>query len=222
MKWAYSVKQKGKAALLLALVLVLVLAKNMLDSRYVRQLGTSFAAVYEDRLLVESYIFQLSGHLYQKKMTVDNYHQVKDFGLLQDKLSTSNAAIATLLQDYEKTQLTLEESRHFKALKQNMAAIQALETGFLARVVAGQETSAAQPQMDSQYNLAAGHLNQLSHIQVTEGKRLRDQSKQIIAGSTILTQFEIVLIICIGVMILMLVFASKSKISKIPQKPMLN
>lgn len=208
--------------MLLALVLVLVLAKNMLDSKYVRQLGTSFAAVYEDRLLVESYIFQLSGHLYQKKMTVDNYYQVKDYALLQDKLTSSNAAISTLLQDYEKTQLTQDESRHFSALKQNMAAIQALETGFLTKAAAGQETPGGQRQMDAQYTLASGHLNQLSHIQVAEGKRLSEQSKQIVAGSTILTQFELVLIICIGVMILMLVFASKSKISKFPQKPMLN
>jgi hypothetical protein len=222
MKWVYSIKQKGKAALLLALVLGLVVVKNIVDSRYVRQLGSSFAAVYEDRLLVESYIFQLSGHLYQKKMTLDKYHLAEDFALLRDNLTTSNEAIATLLQDYEKTQLTPAEARHFGALKQSVAAIQALEYSYLARLGEGKAASAAPSQLENHHRLAAGYLSQLSHIQVAEGKRLRDQSKRIIAGSTILTQFEVALLICIGVMILMLVFASKSAIPKFKQKAILN
>lgn len=222
MKWAYSIKQKTKAAMLLALVLVAVLGKNLLDSKNVKDLGNSFAAVYEDRLLVESYIFQLSGHMYQKKMTLDNCARGEDLSLVQDKLKGNNAAIVGLLQAYEKTQLTPKEEEHFTALKQDMTQIQKLETQYLRQHAMGPEVLLAKTQLDAHYGNAADHLDQLSHIQVAEGKRLNELSKQIMAGSAILTQFEIVLLIGIGVMIQMLVFASKSQFSKIKQKPMLN
>ncbi|MGV3538515.1 MAG: MCP four helix bundle domain-containing protein [Rufibacter sp.] len=217
MKWAYSVKQKTKAAFLLALVMVLVIAKNMMDSRNVSQLGSSFATVYEDRLLVESYIFQLSGHLYQKKMMLDNCSQGQDQGL-RDKINIHNVAITTLLQDYEKTKLTPAEAQFFQDFKQNMQEIKRLELSFLSGAPAGM----AKQQMDAQYSLAAGNLNQLSSIQVSEGKLLSDQSKQIIAGSTLLTQFEVALLICIGIMIQAIVFASKSILPKKSRMPSLN
>ncbi len=207
----------------MAVVLVLVLAKNMMDSKNVTKLGSSFAAVYEDRLLVESYIYQLSGHLYQKKMLVDNsFYAETDHGLLPEKLMGNNSAILGLLEKYEKTELTRDEARYFSAFKQNLQELRALENQFVLQPAVGQERLQAKNLMDAQYREAASHLNYLSHIQVAEGKRLNEQSKQIIAGSAILTQFEFALIIAIGVMIQMLVFASKSKLSKFPQNPMLN
>ena len=222
MKWSYSVKQKSKAAFLLAGVLVLVLVKNMLDSSNVSKLGNSFAAVYEDRLLVESYIYQLSGHLYQKKMMVDNCASGENVDLLQEKLNAHNGKINTLLLDYGKTRLTPAEATYFSSFQQSMAHIRELETRYLQTQESGRAGGQTKHQIDRQYGVAANQLNQLSHIQVAEGKRLNDQSKQIIAGSTILTQFELVLIIGIGIMIQMLVFASKSKLSTFPQNPMLN
>ncbi|WP_205500107.1 MCP four helix bundle domain-containing protein [Rufibacter psychrotolerans] len=222
MKWAYSIKQKTKAAFLIAIVLGLVLSKNLLDSNNVNQLGSSFSAVYEDRLLVESYIYQLSGHLYQKKMLVDNCYYTDNAASLQDQLLAKNTAIATLLQTYETTDLTEAEAKYFGALKQTMDKIRNLENQYLARQGTGQEMAQAKALMDAQYSLAASHLNQLSGIQVEEGKRLNEKSKKIIAGSTILTNFELVVVVGLGIMIQMLILASKSKLSKFPQKPMLN
>ncbi|MFA1773452.1 MCP four helix bundle domain-containing protein [Rufibacter glacialis] len=216
-------KHKTKAALLLALVLVLVLAKNFMDSKNVSKLGTSFASVYEDRLLVESYIYQLSDHLYQKKMMVDkNFYAAEDSGL-PTRLKEKNAAISELLVAYEKTQLTETEATYFSSLKQNLQELSTLEQKYLLQPGTEQEQRAlAKHRMDGQYAQATNHLHQLSGIQVAEGKRLNEQTKRIIAGSSILTQFELVLIIAIGVMIQMLVFASKSKLSKFPQNPILN
>ncbi|MBA9079389.1 MCP four helix bundle domain-containing protein [Rufibacter quisquiliarum] len=218
MKWAYSIKQKTKAALLLAVVMVLVIAKNMMDSRHVSQLGDSFSSVYEDRLLVESYIFQLSGHLYQKKMTVDNCSSQGNTSGLREKISIHNAAITTLLHAYAKTKLTPAEAQCFEKFKQNMAAIKQLELSYLAAPSGG----LAKRQMDAQYSLAAGNLEQLSGIQVSEGKALSDQTKRIIAGSALLTQFELGVLICLGLMIIAIVLASKSMMPKKPQMPSLN
>lgn len=222
MKWAYSIEQKTKAALLLALVMVLVIAKNMMDSRNVSQLGSSFSSVYEDRLLVESYIFQLSGHLYQKEMMVANCSSQGMDTTLRDKINGHNIAILALLQDYEKTKLTPAEASFFQAFKQNMAQIRALEVSYLTVVSETNEQGRIQAQMDDQYSRAARNLERLSNIQVSEGKLLNDKSKQIMAGAALLTQCEMALLICIGVIIQMIIFASKSVLPKKTQMPWLN
>ncbi|MFC6997020.1 MCP four helix bundle domain-containing protein [Rufibacter roseus] len=222
MKWAYSLRRKTKVAVLLALVMVLVLAKNLIDSKNVSQLGNSFAAVYEDRLLVESYIFQLSNHLYSKKMLVDNCSNQGDYSKLYNQLIHHNTAINALILDYGKTELTEAESVRFAAFKRNMSEISRLELSYLQNEAVEVEMAHGKQLMDAQYSVAAGNLEQLSKIQVAEGKRLNEKSKEIIAGSTILTQFELVLIICLGLVIQILIFASKSVLPKFPQKPMLN
>jgi hypothetical protein len=66
MKWIYRIQQKLPIAFLLAIILAGVFIKNMVERNSVSDLGDSFASVYEDRLLVESYIYQLSDRLYKK------------------------------------------------------------------------------------------------------------------------------------------------------------
>jgi hypothetical protein len=83
MKWAFTIRQKAKAALILGVVFMLILTKNWLDERNVAKLGISFASVYEDRLVVESYIYQLSDRLYQKKSLLDNCSSQESFRHLQ-------------------------------------------------------------------------------------------------------------------------------------------
>ncbi|WP_190300274.1 MCP four helix bundle domain-containing protein [Rufibacter hautae] len=214
-------KHKTKAALLLAVVMVLVLAKNTLDNKTVTKLGSSFATVYEDRLLVESYIYQLSGHLYQKKMLVDNSFYAGNDGKLASGLQENNKAIATLLTEFGKTELTHAEARYLAAFNQNHQALQALENQYLQQV-GGEAAQPAKQKLDAKFQLATNYLNHLSRIQVAEGKRLNDSTKQMMAGSEVLTQLAFVLVISIGIMIQVLIFASKSKFSKFPQNPMLN
>ncbi|WP_210488188.1 MCP four helix bundle domain-containing protein [Rufibacter aurantiacus] len=221
MRWVYSLKHKTKAALLLAIIMVLVLAKNTLDNKTVTKLGTSFATVYEDRLLVESYIYQLSGHLYQKKMLLDNSFYAGNDGKLSLGLKENNTAIATLLTEFGKTELTQSEARYLSAFNQNHRALQTLENQYL-KELGGQGAKPAKQKLDARFQLATNYLNHLSSIQVAEGKRLNDSTKQMMAGSAVLTQLAFVLVIGIGIMIQVLIFASKSKLSKFPQNPMLN
>src|SRR5688572_32281804 len=110
MKWAFTIRQKVKAAFILGLVFLLVFAKNWYDERKVAELGNSFASVYEDRLVVEGYIYQLSDHLYQKKIMLDNCSNQENLTNLRAKFGEHNAAIHGLIQNYEKTRLTETEN----------------------------------------------------------------------------------------------------------------
>lgn len=217
MKWTYTIKQKLTVAILLTVVLGSVLLKNIIDSRNVSQLADSFSSVYEDRLVVEGYIYKLSAHLYQKKIMVDNCLRVGDPDL-QQKIAAHHFAISALITEYERTKLTDQESVFFSEFKNNIAALQTLEEMYLNDLVAATIPHA----LNEKFIDAAANLHQLSLIQLSEGKALRENSLRIAAGSSMLTNIELVIIIGIAAIIQMLIFASDSLRSKFFQRSELN
>jgi len=220
MKWIYAIQQKAQVAFLLALVLFGVFVKNVLDRNNVTHLGDSFSSVYKDRLLVESYIYKLSDQLYQKQILFDQCSlQQNDMDQLSLIIGKHNATINTLIQEYEKTKLTDQESVAFASFKKSISQMAALESQYLH---AQTDFATTNVYLDQQFISAASQLEQLSSIQIAEGKSMADQSIRIVAGSSILTQFELAMIIIIGLIIQALIFASNSLTPKTFQNHQLN
>lgn len=223
MRWSYSLQQKTKITFWSALILILIFVKNWIDKSNVTTLDTTFSSVYEDRLMAESYIFRLSEQLYQKELLLSSEGTLHKSTLLSNHLSQHNNSINSLILDYEKTQLTDEESFYFKQLKLNLDALERLEKPFIQSLEnQHQEISGIPAQMEEQFKVASFNLNKLSSIQIKEGKLLKDQSSRIVAGSTLLSQFELVVIVGLGILIQVLIFASRSTVPKTPQRYQLN
>ncbi len=220
MKWIYLIQQKAQVAFLLALVLFGVFVKNVLDRNNVADLGDSFSSVYKDRLLVESYIYKLSDQLYQKQILFDQCSQQQSdrdqFSLI---IGRHNATINSLIQEYEKTKLTDQESIYFDAFKENINQMETIESQYLQSYT---DFATVNTSMDHQFRIAGDYLEQLSSIQIAEGKSMADRSIRIVAGSSILTQFELAMIIIIGLIIQALIFASNSLTPKTLQNHQLN
>jgi oligoribonuclease (3'-5' exoribonuclease) len=215
MKWLYTFKHRVKAAFLLAIIVLLVSTKNIWDKSNVVELGNSFSSVYEDRLLVESYIYALSDHLYRKQIGMETC----DESATRDNTQARNNAIASILTDYEKTKFTAEEHLHFTQLKlhiHEMINIEAQSAGDAGL------PDPAKKELDTQFTAAINDLHHLSAIQVLEGKVLNDNSRKIMAGSALLTRFELVVLICIGLLIQAMIFTSNSFTPKMPQRSDLN
>ncbi|MGH1434084.1 MAG: MCP four helix bundle domain-containing protein [Lewinella sp.] len=221
MKWAYSIQQKIKAAVLLAIVCVIVLVTNLLGRWQMDKLSDSFSSVYKDRLVVESYIYLISDHLYQKKLTIDHCAELADSDL-RSEIGDHNTAISQLLLSYEKTLLTEEEEACFLGFKANVAALEGLEDQYLQLSSEEAEYTAVLNLLNEHFDLASANLRQLSLIQIKEGKMLNDQSQRIAKGSYIVTSFEMVILICIAIILQMLVLASRPAISQKWQKGSLN
>jgi hypothetical protein len=217
MKWAYSFRERTKAALLLAGVLALVFMVSLMERRNVSKLGTSFSSVYEDRLVVESYIYKFSDYLYKKKLLADACSQNGQTEQLHKTIGLHNEAIVSMIQNYEKTKLTEEESVLFAAFKKDMYAIMEVEVNLEKSGL-----NEVKPVFDEKVNNALMHLNHLSAIQLSEGQLLNENSKRIIAGSEVLTQFEMAVLIIIGLLIQVLIFTSKSVQPRMPQVRDLN
>ena len=210
MKWAYSIRRKISAALLLTAIFILLFVKNLVDSNNVAQLGNSFSSVYEDRLVVESYIYRMSEHLFRKKFMLDTCSSAASAARIEPVVAEYNARIAALIADYEKTKLTDAERMYFQRFKQNIADLKAYEASYFLN--AGEDdASRARGMINAEFNQASTNLDQLSSIQLSEGKILNERSKKIVAGSSILTRLEIGILIAIALMVLVLVFESTSR-----------
>ena len=222
MKWAFGIRRKISAALLLAAIFVLIFVKNLVDSRHVTQLGASFSSVYEDRLMVESYIYRLSGHLFRKKIMIDSSVSKVAAAGIKPLIERHNEAICHIIGEYEKTKLTKDEATVFVSFKTNISHLAALEEAYFSNIARGRDLMTERSLINSEFNKASVNLAHLSSIQLSEGKILNDNSRKIVAGSSLLTQFEMGILIAIGIMIMVLVFESSAVFSKSTQKQSLN
>lgn len=191
MKWTYSIPEKFKASLLLTGVIVVILLNNLSERTNSRQLKSAFESIYEDRLMAESYILELSEQLHDIENKLDNQKsispiQVDEFIHELDQISLR----------YLDTKLTDEEEVHFVKFE----AI-SWEIGFGLR---------EGKNVDKQISAAFVELKELSTIQVKEAQKIMGQTGRIFSTGSISSQFEIALLIIAALFVQAIMFASKT------------
>ncbi|SEG50116.1 MCP four helix bundle domain-containing protein [Algoriphagus boritolerans] len=203
MKWTYSIPDKFKASLLLTGVIVIILFNNLSERTNTRQLKSAFESIYEDRLMAESYILELSEELHEIENRLDNQgsispFQVDDYFQKLDQISLR----------YLNTKLTEEEEVHFVKFEEITWDIaNGLREG---------------TNVERQILAAFVELKELSQIQLKEAQKLMGQTGRIFSTGSLYSQFEIALLIIAGLFVQAILFASKTvkAISKVP--PQLN
>ncbi len=220
MKLIQNNKQKFYATLLLGFVLGLILWNNTVERKTIKELQNSFHAIYEDRLLAETYVFQLSEHLHQKLDLLENpsLNENSDTELnlsLDFKIEQLNLL-------YASTKLTAEEEIVFESFKNNINDLQLLETQMHLSGEAKQANAADIKSFKSQVLTSLILLSELSEIHIIEGKKIIDEAKLSIKGSNLTSELEMGIIIIIAIIMQMLILSSKPVISPIEQKSSLN
>lgn len=202
----------------IALVLGLMAACGWLVRQYVHDMEALMSTVVEDRLFVESYIYDLSGHLHRKRelMHACPGPEVPDF---RSELRVHDDRIAALMAEYERTRFTEEETAAFRQLTDELARIRQAEGRILeGELVAGGGLAA----LDQSYWIASRHLDHLSAIQVKEGRKHFDLSRRRAAGSSLLGYLEVILLIGLGMLLHALLRHIRPIPSKLVQQPGLN
>lgn len=220
MKWTYSIHQKTTAAVLFAAIFAVIFIVNRIENNKVNELGISMNSVYQDRLMVENYIFQLSALLYEKKILLD---QCTGSSYNEDQqlyLNNQNQAIAHLILNYENTELTELEATLFSDLKKQVEQIKEQEQLYLQSK--SNSSDVENIALAESFKSANYLLSDLSNVQIKVGKTVNERSQQLVAGSTLLTSFEMAVLIVIGLLIHALLFASKSVMKKVIGQPNLN
>lgn len=220
MKWAYLIKYKLKAAAILLVIMATILAGNLYERRNFNTLDKSISSIYQDRLMPATYIYELSNHLYEKRLLQEHYAEYTP-AELQQKTLTHDAAIAALLQDYEKTYLTDEESKHWAELKHSLHNYNRQYDIALANM--SKETPAINSvQLNNNFNEMMIRLDALSKIQAGIGHTIEKDSHAIVTGSVLPAYLENSLLIILGIICIVLFSVSDNRILRNMQHSSLN
>lgn len=210
MKWTFPIKHKMRAALVFASIFALLLGKNVLEKERVHELSDSFNTVYEDRLVVEKYIYQLSTLIYKNRLILDDCTRGENTDQALFAIGENNREISTIVDAYSGTVLTSREAEVFTLLKSDLERMVVLEDELNHRIAGGGEGSLeAQYAYHHIFDDASAHLNELSNIQIAIGKEIRDNSRQVVAGTDAWNRFEITLLIVFGLITQVLLFSAR-------------
>jgi len=196
MKWAYKLKGKMTAAVLLFFVLGMILLNNLKEQNNSEEINKVVTSIYNDRLVVESYIFQYSEHLHKIIEIIDSeqYREKEK----QERVASIIPQIGVLNEAYAKTHLTTDEAVNFTKF-----------VGLCGSI--GSHSNAGDLDSTRQYSKEAVlMLKALSSIQVSEAKMLMTNVNQLFSSVSLSSQFEMVFLIVIAFIIQVLVFASRT------------
>lgn len=200
---------KTKAAFILLLVMVIILLSNFNTLHNSKKTNEDINAIYNDRLVVEHYIFQYANELHSIKANAIQ-PQLNDTQKMEG-IAIALGNIQTIDKLYSKTVLTPSEESFFKSFLSSCIAIKE------------QNRNKNWAQIADSSNQALQTLEQLSDLQIKEGKSKLDHSTAIHNGNSSLGELEIALLVILTGITTYLLLAKKNKIKiKIPEAPSLN
>lgn len=197
------------AAGLLFAVMLTVLLTNFGERNESAKINNAISSIYKDRFIVESYIFQYSTNLQKIVEIIDN--DDNNPIAAKPQIDAILANIEHLHDAYKKTEFTDKEAQHFTKL-----------VNICQQIHMGYQTEQFH-QVKNSIKEATLTLNALSAIQISEAQAQMSTISQLFSATSVYSQFEIVVLIIIGLLIQALIFASKTLTAKqLPQQSQLN
>jgi hypothetical protein len=216
MKKIFQIPYKGKIAILLLALGAIELFSCTTFNNNIAEMGNSFSEVYSDRVVAQYQLYQLADKIHERKLRIldqANIHNEFKYGLASETHA--------IIDDYEKTKFTVQETDIYREFKGSLQSISILEKKYLIA-----ESPLVKSNLLNEYNqLLSGslaQLDELSQIQLARAGNLNEGSKKIVSLSSLLNQFDYILVIAILIAIHALIFASRSTIPKFNQKHSLN
>jgi len=221
MKWTYSIKQKMTAAIILGAVIGVTMLTNLVERNRFQSLDKSLETLYEDRLMAESYLFQISENLHLQEELI--WACVSDKGHVGYSPDTDVASLRSerqeVMQKYHATYLTDEEAVELNHLQ-----------GALNRLDDFEHTLNESAEADEAYleeyeaitHDAFSALHALSDIQTEVGANVQQESHKMILGSISFSHFEMIILLVLAIIIQGLVFSSKSLVAATSKKHPIN
>ncbi|HRO43252.1 MAG TPA: MCP four helix bundle domain-containing protein [Flavipsychrobacter sp.] len=222
MKWAYNIRHKLRAALGLTAISIIILLSNFFERKSFTNLDSSMNSIYQDRLMPASYLYEISNHLYQKRLSHESNAQNTE-GMVRAKVAEHNAAIAAIITKYETTVLTKDETTQWAAFKNHLTDYNLLEEQWLHHYATPNATGDAMHlQVVAQFDKALANLNSLTKIQVGEGDNLQKTSHSIVSNTLLLSYLEISLLIVLSLFTLVILSTTDRVLFRNNQHQMLN
>ena len=199
-------RRKITGFLIIGLLVVLLYGKNLLERQSFRRVSSTLSDVYEDRLLVESYIFQISEKLFTIQKLVDHCTINFDYSKAVLEISKEEQEILKLVAAFEVTQLTEQEAALLSDFKRIIEKDLNIRSYQLLYTDSSGVNEAQVKVYDQKIARAQQDLEKLSAIQLEEGGKLVSKAKTLINRSQIWAQFELALLLIFVLVIYIYIF----------------
>lgn len=202
-------KRKITALVIIGLLMLLMYGKNLTERQAFKSISSTFAEVYNDRLVVEGYIFRISENLFKIQKLVDHCDINYDYSKVINEIAENEKNIMSIVTDFEKTNLTENEEKYlseFKYIIEN--DLQIKNYSLLYSDSSGVNLNQVKL-YDEKISIARQDLDNLSKIQLEEGEKLINKANTIINRSQIWSQFEVALLIILALALYLLLFRNK-------------
>jgi hypothetical protein len=199
-------KRKVRAFIVIGILLLMLYGKNLLERQSFRSISSTFTEVYNDRLVVEGYIFKISEKLFKIQKLVDHCDLDYDYSKVVNEISDHEKEIMNLVGEFEATNLTEQEATYltdFKKIIQTDLNIKSYNLLFTDSSGVNKEQVKI---YDQKIGRAQQDLDNLSKIQLEEGEKLISKAKVLINRSQIWAQFEVALLIILVLVMFLLLF----------------
>lgn len=192
---------KAKWFLGILVIFIIVVATNLIDRNNFLRVNDAVVSIYEDRLVAKGYIFEMLQIVHEKEKAI----LVSDSVFLLKNTKALDEKFGSLLYDFEQTSLTVDEEKAIKDLKDNFDAMQKAEVSFLANNFNNEA------EFLNHINKVNENLNDLSNIQLKEGRRQMAISQKAMDMVDLFTQIEIYLLIFLAIVIQIIVMYNPKK-----------
>lgn len=173
------------------LVFVIVLTTNLIDKNNFNRLRYAVVTIYEDRIVANDLIFELSLLIQEKEVAI----AMSDSIFFHTENAKINHGIKLLIERYEQTKLTGEERKILNDLKNGLHSLERLEAEYLDSK--GEDTR----DLFRTINVIDRNLYELSKVQLKEGKRQMALSNKAMETIDLFTQIEIISLIVMAILV---------------------
>ncbi|MFC5624467.1 MCP four helix bundle domain-containing protein [Algoriphagus winogradskyi] len=202
-------KRKITALVIIGILMLLIYGKNLTERQAFKSISSTFTEVYNDRLVVEGYIFRISENLFKIQKLVDHCDMGYDYSSVVNEIATYEKNIIEIVKDFEQTNLTKNEEQYLTDFKSIIETdLQIKNYSLLYSDSSGVNINQVKL-YDQKISKAQQDLDNLSKIQLEEGEKLINKANIIINRSQIWAQFEVALLIILALAVYLLLFRSK-------------
>jgi hypothetical protein len=215
MRFAYSIKQKMKIAVLLFCIMACTLLIRFLEDKSVKSMHESFVSMYNDRLIPATDLFYVAEIAYLKKSLFEEAlygpEHLFNPSELKDTLGRLNISIDSLITKYGRTFLVKQEKEQLSELQKGLLGTIGIEKKILAASAAkgmGQARKLYESEGRESSKTTIKKISELMNIQKQIGEELIRDSAFMVSGSKLYSAFQVALAIVIGILIVGIVFTS--------------
>jgi hypothetical protein len=199
-------RRKVRAFIIIGILLLMLYGKNLLERQSFQSISSTFTEVYNDRLVVEGYIFKISEKLFKIQKLVDHCDLDYDYSKVINEISDHEKAIMEIVVEFEATNLTDQEATYLTDFRKIIEEDLNIKNYNLLYSDSSGINREQVKIYDQKITRAQRDLDNLSKIQLEEGEKLISKAKVLINRSQIWAQFEVALLIILVIVMFLLLF----------------